>query len=73
METKTYFELIEIIEGQRSIINKQASAIIDLLNQCAEQENLINVLMKDYIVDDFPLSDSDSSISRGLPPAFGWW
>jgi hypothetical protein len=49
METKTYFELIEIIEGQRSIINKQASAIIDLLNQCAEQENLINELMKGFI------------------------
>jgi hypothetical protein len=49
METKTYFELIEIIEGQRSIINKQASAIIDLLNQCAEQENMINVLMKEHL------------------------
>ena len=49
METKTYFELIEIIEGQRSIINKRASAIIDLLNQCAEQENMINSLMKEYV------------------------
>lgn len=45
METKTYMELIELIEGQRSIIDKQANAIKDLLNQNAEQENMINVLM----------------------------
>lgn len=37
METKTYMELIELIEGQRSIINQQANAIKDLLNQNAEQ------------------------------------
>lgn len=46
METKTYFELIELIKGQRSIIDKQANAIKDLLNQCAEQENMINELLK---------------------------
>jgi len=46
METKTYMELIELIEGQRSIINQQAEAIKDLLNQNAEQENMINVMMK---------------------------
>lgn len=46
METKTYMELIEIIECQRSIINKQAQTIIKLLNQNAEQENMINELMK---------------------------
>lgn len=45
METKTYSELIELIEGQRSIINQQTEVIKDLLNQCAEQENIINVLM----------------------------
>lgn len=45
METKTYMELIELIEGQRSIINQQANTIKNLLNQCAEQENMINVLM----------------------------
>lgn len=49
MDTKTYQELIELIEGQRSIINKQANLIRDLLNQCAEQENMINELMKSYI------------------------
>ncbi len=45
MDTKTYQELIELIEGQRSIINQQANMIKDLFNQCAEQENLINELM----------------------------
>lgn len=45
METKTYMELIELIEGQRSIINQQANTIKNLLNQSAEQENMINVLM----------------------------
>lgn len=48
METKTYHELIELIEGQRSIINQQATVIKDLLNQCAEQENMINELMKGH-------------------------
>lgn len=48
METKTYMELIEIIEGQRTIISQQATSIIDLLNQCAEQENIINVLMTEF-------------------------
>jgi len=46
METKTYQELIELIEGQRNIINQQAIAIGDLLNQNAEQENMINELLK---------------------------
>lgn len=45
MDAKTYQELIELIEGQRNIINQQANTIKDLLNQCAEQENMINVLM----------------------------
>lgn len=48
MDSKTYFELIELIEGQRSIINRQANTIKDLLNQCAEQENMINELMKGH-------------------------
>lgn len=48
METKTYMELIELIEGQRSIINQQANTIKNLLNQCAEQENMINVMMGEF-------------------------
>ena len=47
METKTYLELVEIIEGQRSIISKQIDMIVKLLNQSAEQENMINELMND--------------------------
>lgn len=46
MDSKTYQELIELIEGQHSIINQQANVIKDLLNQSAEQENMINVLMR---------------------------
>lgn len=49
MDAKTYQELIELIEGQRIIIDRQANAIKDLLNQSAEQENMINELMKGYI------------------------
>ena len=45
MDAKTYQELIELIEGQRSIIDQQANTIKNLLNQCAEQENMINELM----------------------------
>lgn len=48
MDTKTYQELIELIEGQRSIINQQANVIKDLLNQCAEQENMIDVMMSEF-------------------------
>lgn len=47
METKTYMDLIELLEGQQSVINQQATVIKDLLNQNAEQENLINELLKD--------------------------
>lgn len=46
MEIKTYIEVSELIEGQRSIINKQLETIKDLINQNAEQENMINELLK---------------------------
>lgn len=46
MDSKTYQELVELIEGQRNIINKQANSIKNLLNQNAEQENMINELMR---------------------------
>lgn len=49
MDAKTYQELIELIEGQRSINDKQVNIIKDLLNQAAEQENMINELLKGYI------------------------
>lgn len=47
MDNKTYQELIELIEGQRSIIDQQANVIKDLLNQAAEQENFINEMLKE--------------------------
>lgn len=47
MDIKTYQELVELIEGQRSIMNKQAEIIKDLINQCAEKENMIDVLMRE--------------------------
>ena len=45
MDTETYQELVELIEGQRSINNQQADIIIKLTNRCAEQENFIRSLL----------------------------
>ena len=50
MNLKTALELLDIIDRQNTLIAQ-------LVNENFEQENLINVLMKDYIVDDFPLSE----------------
>ena len=36
---------MELIEGQRSIISQQLQTIKNLVNQAAEQENMINSLM----------------------------
>ena len=52
MDIKTYQELIELIEGQRNINNQQANTIKKLLNQCAEQENMINTLLIDGFSDE---------------------
>ncbi len=49
VDAGTYQKLIDLIEDQQSIINKQICTIKDLLNQCAEQENLISELMKDCL------------------------
>ena len=38
---------MELIEGQRSIISQQLQTIKNLVNQAAEQENMINSLMMD--------------------------
>jgi len=45
MDYKAYQELMELIEGQRSIISQQLQTIKNLVNQAAEQENMINSLM----------------------------
>ena len=39
-------ELLEIIEKQKEMIDKQNELISELVNQNAEQENMINELMK---------------------------
>lgn len=43
--TKTYFDLIELIEQQEKVIKSQSEVITKLLNENAEQENLINELL----------------------------
>lgn len=48
MDYKTYQEIVEIIEGQRSIISKQLDLITKLVNENAEKENMINVLMSEF-------------------------
>ena len=42
MQSKTHIELLEIIE-------KQNKLIADLINENAEKENMINVLIKDEL------------------------
>jgi len=51
METKDYMELVELIEGQRAINSRQSEIIVKLINQCAEQENMIqSLLLEGYSV-----------------------
>ena len=40
-------DLLEIIEKQKEMIVKQNELISELVNQNAEQENMINELMKE--------------------------
>ena len=47
---RTCLELLEIIKQQEEMIIKQDEVIARLVNDNAEQENMINELMKDYIV-----------------------
>lgn len=41
----SYFDLIDLIEQQNQVIKKQSETITNLLNENAEQENLINELL----------------------------
>ena len=43
--TKTYFDLIDLIEQQNLVIKKQSETIVKLLNDNAEQENMIRELI----------------------------
>lgn len=49
MDYKTYQEIVEIIEGQRSIISKQLDLITKLVNENAEKENFIKTLWKEEV------------------------
>lgn len=46
---EAYLELLEIVKQQEEIITNQNKAIEKLINENAEQENMINVLMKEFI------------------------
>lgn len=43
--TKTYFELIELIEQQGQVIKKQNDTIEQLIKDNLEKENLVNELL----------------------------
>jgi len=44
--TKTYFDLIELIEQQCNIIKHQSETITKLISDNAEQENLIKEMFE---------------------------
>lgn len=44
-KSETYFDLMEIIEGQNSVIVSQNSTISRLLNDNLEKENFINEVL----------------------------
>ena len=43
-----YDELMEILENQRDLMDKQVKFINKLINENIEQENMINVLMNEF-------------------------
>jgi hypothetical protein len=45
--TKTFLDLLEIIDQQERLIIKQNETIAKLVNETAEKENIINELMKE--------------------------
>jgi hypothetical protein len=47
--TKTFLDLLEIIDQQERLIIKQNDTIAKLVNETAEKENTINELMKDIV------------------------
>lgn len=42
-------ELLSIIDHLENIVSKQNSAIAKLINENLEQENIINVMMREHI------------------------
>lgn len=49
MAIDLYHELTLLIEHQEKVIRKQNDTIAKLLNENAEQENMINIMMKEQI------------------------
>ncbi|TCP32192.1 hypothetical protein EV207_101170 [Scopulibacillus darangshiensis] len=49
-QSKTYFELADLVEQQGQVIKSQSETIAKLLNENVEKENLINELMKGSIL-----------------------
>lgn len=50
-KTDTYKELLEIIQHQGEVIEKQRNSIYRLLHENAEQENMINVMTREHVDD----------------------
>lgn len=48
MQSKLYYDLLEIIDNQNRVIEKQSELIAKLTNDNAEKENMINVLMTEF-------------------------
>lgn len=46
---KNYLDLLDIIKQQEEIIAKQNETIARLVNETAEQENMISVLMREHL------------------------
>lgn len=44
LKGSSYFDLIDLIEQQNLVIQKQSESIVKLLNDNAEKENLINTI-----------------------------
>lgn len=45
LEQCTYFDLLDIIKKQNEVITQQGELIAKLVNERAEQENLINAFL----------------------------
>lgn len=46
MENKLYYDLLEVIETQQDMINRQNELIAKLVNENLEKENMISELMQ---------------------------
>ena len=49
MEIKVCYDLLGIIEKQDKVIRKQNDLIAKLTNENLEKENMINVLMSEFV------------------------